>query len=134
MERAAVMPSRRRCTFKQLLRVRPAHFAVRISAEHSRDLDDARCTLEHGNVSCSHSTTSSLCHDNMIVRASSYLGQMRDGKDLMMFRDPPKSVSHLEADLSSDSCINFIEYQRGHGISAGENRLECEHDPRELTP
>src|ERR1700693_2845034 len=55
---------------EQLLRVRAAHFALRISAKHASDLIDSACPLENGNVGSGDASFGALGYHDVMVRAS----------------------------------------------------------------
>ena len=108
--------------------------ALRISAQHPRDFLDARVAIHHGDVRRRYSAARAFAHENVMVRARRDLREVRDGKDLMMRRDPAHRFADLKSDAPADTGVHLVEDQCRHAIEAGENRFEREHDAGELAP
>ena len=69
----------------------------------------------------------------MIVRAGRDLGEMGDGEDLMMFGHAAHGIAHAKSDFPPDARVYFIEDERGYAVQSGQDRLERQHDARQLT-
>src|SRR5204863_4795924 len=109
---------------EQLLSVCPANFALRVSSQHPRDLVDSTRPLENGNVRRRHAAARALGNHYVMVSARRDLWQMRDRKNLMLFRYPSQCVAHLKTDPAADSCIHFVEDESRHLIDAGKYCLQ----------
>jgi hypothetical protein len=106
--------------------------ALRVTAQHPRDLDDSGVAVEHAGVGGRDTFARAFRHDDVVVRAGRDLREVRDGEDLMVRSDTAHGLSHLQADATTNTSVDFVEDERRNVIETRKNGLEREHDTREL--
>src|SRR5829696_8756932 len=100
----------------------PTHLALRITAKHSRYLDDASRSLEHRHVRRRHTAPGSLRNNDVIVCARRNLRQVGNREHLMMLRDATECIANLKADLATNPGIDFVKDKSGNRIGTSKNR------------
>ena len=107
--------------------------ALRVTAQHPRDLDDSGVAVEHAGVGGRDTFARAFRHDDVVVRAGGDLWKVRNGEDLMVRGDTAHGLAHLQADATTNASVDLIEDERRNVIETRQNGLEREHDTRELT-
>ena len=110
-----------------------AHLALRIATEHSRDLGHAIVSCEDSDVGSRYAAARRFRDNDVVVRTRCDLRQMRYREHLMVVCHAPQGIANLKPDLTADSRINLVEYERRNSVSASKNCFEDEHYSRELS-
>ena len=109
-----------------------ADIALRIAAQHARDLRNTLVAGKDRHIGRRDAAARALAHENVMVSTRGDLRQMRDGEHLVIGRDAAHRFPNLESNAASDAGIDLVEDERGYAIEARQNRLEGEHDARQL--
>src|SRR5687767_14266300 len=108
------------------------NIAVRIATQHSGDLGHTSVAIHDGDIRRSDTFTRALRDDDVVMRARGDLRQVSDREDLMVLGDTTQGIPHLETDPPADPSVHFVKDERRYAVEPRQNRLEREHDTREL--
>jgi len=106
-------------------------------AQHARQLARPRVPGGHGHVAGRDPAARPLGHDQMVVRVGGDLREMGDHEHLPLRvrrrRDRGQRVPDPATHLAPDSLVHFVEHEGRDGVVAGQDDLQRQHQPRQLT-
>ena len=103
------------------------------AGEHPGELDDPRCVVEGHHPAARDGAVVGLDDEQMAVGEGGHLGKVGHHHDLVAAGQPGQPAPDLHGGSAADAGVDLVEDHQRDRVGAGEDDLDGQHDPRELT-
>ena len=118
---------------EQLLGVRAAQLGVLQAGQHPGQLTHPVLAFEHRDAAAGHRCRRCASPPEVAVGERRHLRQVGHDHDLRGAGQPGQPPPDLDRGLAADAGVDLVEELGRHRVGAGEDHLDGEHDPGQLT-